>query len=311
MVLDEGHHTRRIRIEIVVDERVVEAIQTVPPSICLFVLRLVQFVEEREVHHGLQIGILLSKFRVLLPSRGISRLRHPSLTYGIEVGIFLIDLFHPLGHRIGISIGIGVHADAIDTNGLDPPDAVLNQVAHQMGIVLVQIRHRRHEPSLYRFLHVYFRGIGIHHGGKFVARLQIFTSLTSITSLTSFIRETCYGVATTLLLVEPLRHVQPVFRWHVLCPWVLKTTVVEDHVHHDLQSFRMGLVAESLIILVRSESWIHLIIISGGIAVIGRKAVLLIRRVVLQHRRKPECRHTQFLEVVQVLTNTVQVTTMP
>ena len=73
----------------------------------------------------------------------------------------------------------------------------------------------------------------------------------------------------------------------------------------------MGLVAETLVVLVRSESWIYAIVVRCRIAVIGRETVLRVRRVVLQHRCEPECRHAQFLEVVQVLPDTVQVAAMP
>ena len=72
----------------------------------------------------------------------------------------------------------------------------------------------------------------------------------------------------------------------------------------------MGLVAETLVVLVRSESWIYAIVVRCRIAVIGREAVVRVRRVVLHHRCKPERRHTQLLEVVHVLTDTVQVAAM-
>ena len=69
----------------------------------------------------------------------------------------------------------------------------------------------------------------------------------------------------------------------------------------------MGLVAEPLIVLVRAESRIHAIVVRRGVAVIGREAVLRVGRVILQHGGKPEGRHPQLLEVVEVLTDTVQV----
>ena len=130
MVLDEGHHTRWVGIQIIVNERVVETVESVPPGIGLFVLRLIQFVEEREVHHSFQIGVLLCKFRVLLPGCGIGRFRHPGLAHGVKIRVFLIEFLHPLGHGVGIGVRIGVHADAIDANGLNPPDTVLDEVAH-------------------------------------------------------------------------------------------------------------------------------------------------------------------------------------
>ena len=59
VVVDEGHDMRGIYIQIVVDERVVQAVHPLPPRIRLFVLGLRQFVEEREVHHRLQVRVVL------------------------------------------------------------------------------------------------------------------------------------------------------------------------------------------------------------------------------------------------------------
>ena len=141
MVLDEGHHTRRVGVEVVIDKRVIKSVEAVPPSIRFFVLGLVQLVEEREVHHRLQIRIALGEFRVFLPGSGIGRLRHPCLTHGIEVGILLVEFLHPLCHSLSVCVGVGIHTDAIDAHGLNPPDRVLDEVAHQVGIMLVQVRH--------------------------------------------------------------------------------------------------------------------------------------------------------------------------
>ena len=46
VVVNEGHHVCGINIKIVVDERVVQSVQTIPPSICLFILGLTELVEE-------------------------------------------------------------------------------------------------------------------------------------------------------------------------------------------------------------------------------------------------------------------------
>lgn len=60
MVLDEGHHTRGVGIEIVVDKRAIEAVQSLPPGIGLFMFGLVELIKEREVHDGLEVGVLLA-----------------------------------------------------------------------------------------------------------------------------------------------------------------------------------------------------------------------------------------------------------
>ena len=91
---------------------------------------------------------------------------------------------------------------------------------------------------------------------------------------------------------------------------MLKTTVIENHVHHNLQSLGMSLIAKTLIVLVRTETRINFIIIGGGIAVVGGETVFAIGRVVLQNRGEPKSSDTKFIEVVEMLTDTIQVATM-
>ena len=57
VVFDECHDIRRVLVEIVVDERVVDAVVAVPPTIGLLVLGLVEFVEEREVHNRFELRV--------------------------------------------------------------------------------------------------------------------------------------------------------------------------------------------------------------------------------------------------------------
>ena len=173
MVLDEGHHAGGVGVEVVIDERAVEAVQTIPPGVGLFVLGLIELVEEGEVHHGLQVGVVCRELGVFLPGGGIGGLCHPGLSHGVEVGVFLVELLHPLGHRVGIGVGIGVHADAVDADGLNPPDGVLDEVAHQVGVMLVEVGHGGHEPAFDGLLHIDLRGVGIDDGCQLVGGLQI------------------------------------------------------------------------------------------------------------------------------------------
>ena len=57
MVLDEGHDAARVGVEVVVDETVVDAVEALPPIIGLLILRHIEFVEEAEIHHRLQIRV--------------------------------------------------------------------------------------------------------------------------------------------------------------------------------------------------------------------------------------------------------------
>ena len=54
---------------------------------------------------------------------------------------------------------------------------------------------------------------------------------------------------------------------------MLKTAMVEDHVHHNLQSLGVGLVAKTLIVLVRTKAGIYLVVVGSGIAMIGGETV--------------------------------------
>ena len=55
VIVDKGHHVRGIRIEVVVDKGVIEAVQSFPPVVGLLTLGLTKLVEEGEIHDGLQI----------------------------------------------------------------------------------------------------------------------------------------------------------------------------------------------------------------------------------------------------------------
>ena len=72
----------------------------------------------------------------------------------------------------------------------------------------------------------------------------------------------------------------------------------------------MGFITKTLVIGIGAKTGVYLVIIGGRITVIGRKTVRLVGGVVLQHRREPQRCHTQLLEIVQMLTDTVQIATM-
>ena len=59
MVLDERHDMARVLIEVVVAERIVDAVEAVPPCVGLLVFGLVYAVEEGEVHNGFEVRVLL------------------------------------------------------------------------------------------------------------------------------------------------------------------------------------------------------------------------------------------------------------
>ena len=91
---------------------------------------------------------------------------------------------------------------------------------------------------------------------------------------------------------------------------MLEATVVEDHVHHNFQTFGMGLITKAFVIVIGTETGVDLVIIGRGIAVIGREAILLIGGIVLQYRREPKGGDAQLLEIIEVFADTIQVATM-
>ena len=85
--------------------------------------------------------------------------------------------------------------------------------------------------------------------------------------------------------------------------------MVENHIHHNLQTFLVSLIYQLLIIGIGSETWVYTIIIGGSISMIT--AVLAVTwTVVLQNRGKPQSGYTQLVKIIQVLADSLQVATM-
>ena len=117
---------------------------------------------------------------------------------------------------------MGVHADAVDANSLNPPLAVLYEVLYHVGVALVKVGHGRNKPSVNSFLQVYVGRIRVYDGGQLIVGLQVL-----LVSL---------GLCLVLAVVEPVGSVEPVLGRHVVNPRMLEAAVVEYHVHDNLQS---------------------------------------------------------------------------
>ena len=85
--------------------------------------------------------------------------------------------------------------------------------------------------------------------------------------------------------------------------------MVENHVHHNLQSFLVCLVNQATVFLVGAEARIHTVVVGTGITMIGGETVV-VGRVVLQDGRKPQGGNTQLVEVIEVLADAFQVAAM-
>ena len=91
---------------------------------------------------------------------------------------------------------------------------------------------------------------------------------------------------------------------------MLKAAVVEDHIHHHLQSLLVAVVNQLTVFLVGAEAGIYAVVVGAGIAVIGAPGVHLVGRVVLEDGREPQGGNTQLGEVVEVLLQAFQVATV-
>ena len=227
MVLYEGHHATWVGIEIVKYQTIVDAIEASPLTVGLLNACRIHASIEREVHHGLQVAVLLGNLAVALPSSSVRRLFKPSFPHHVEVGIFLVDGLHPARHRTSKGIGIGIHANAIDAHCLNPPDAVLNEIVHHMRIVLVEVGHSRYKPTLNSLLLIHLACVRVEHGSELVASAQEVGTA---------------SIACAIRLLEPFVSVEPIIARHIGHPRMLKAAMVENHVHYNLQALAMCII---------------------------------------------------------------------
>ncbi len=90
---------------------------------------------------------------------------------------------------------------------------------------------------------------------------------------------------------------------------MFEATVIENHVHNDLQSLLVALVDESAVVGIGTEARIYTIVVGAGIAVICGP-LTHIGRVVLENRSKPQRCNAQVVEVVQMLAQSFEVATV-
>ena len=294
VIFNKSHHAGGIGIQVVIDKVVVDTIQSCPPLIGLLRSCLIDTVIKAEVHHSLEVAVQPSHRTVFLPSSSIGRFSDPCFAYHIKVGVLFIQFSHPGSHGPSIGIGIGIHANTVDANGFNPPFAVLNQVAHHVGILLVKVGHSGYEPSVHCLTLISFGGIRVKHRSQFVRSLQVGTVL---------------HIVQTIGCTQPLWLVEPIFRWHILHPRMFKSTMIEYHVHHQLDATCMTINSQLTVFIIGAKSGIYPIVVRCGIAMVSTIAIT-VGRVILQYRRKPQSGHSQFGEVVQMLAQSFDVTSM-
>ena len=90
---------------------------------------------------------------------------------------------------------------------------------------------------------------------------------------------------------------------------MVETAMIENHVHHHLQSLSMSLIHETLILVIGAEARVHAVIVCSGVAMVRRVGAIA-GAVVLQNGRKPQRRHAKVCEVVEVLAYSLKVAAM-
>ena len=99
--------------------------------------------------------------------------------------------------------------------------------------------------------------------------------------------------------------VDPIRRWQLLHPPVLRPTVVHDHVHDDLHAFGACCVHKRFVFFIASKPAVHLVIIRGGVAVVRPSGL-----VVFQNGIQPNGREAHVVQVVQLLLDAGNIPTM-
>lgn len=146
-----------------------------------------------------------------------------------------------------------------------------------MRIVLVQVWHALYEPTFYGHAFVIFRYVRIEVGSKTVGRLSITVG-----------------------------EVEPIVRWSVQEPDMLVSAMVEYHIHDDFHTPVMAFGYQIPVIHVCPEPRIDPIIIGCCISMIRPAG-----HIVFENRIQPNGRYAQVFDIVQVLSDTFQVPSMP
>ncbi len=223
---------------------------------------------DREVHHARHVrdvaaGVALAA----LPVGDDRRIDAPFLADHREARVLVEHRLRPLAEEVRVGIAEGVLANAGQPGVFDPPQGVLDQVAGEVRVALVEVRHRADEPAVGEAGAIRRRRMRILHGGAaMVGRREVAAV------------------------------VDPVLRRQVAHPPVLRADVVEHHVHDDADALRPGLARQRTEVLVAAHARIGAVQVGDRIAMVGVGGL-----VVLQHRRGPQLGEAHAGDVVQVL----------
>ena len=146
-----------------------------------------------------------------------------------------------------------------------------------MWVALIQVRHRRHKPAIYSLLKVNFTGIRIQNRSQLIAGLLIHIIHGACSIHRTYLFQMFRGL---IFWKQPLWSIKPVFGWHVSYPRMLKTAMVENHIHHHLQSLLVSLINQLFVFSIGTETRIYTIVIGSSITMIST-VLTIIRTIIL------------------------------
>src|SRR5690554_2816832 len=164
VVLSKNRQMLGIAVKVVVGQHIVEALQATSPAFT-FIKGSAKGLGHRKVHQELHLRVVTILIgEILLPVGQFGCLGYPGFTHYGEVGVLCFNPLDPLGHGLLIGVGIGIHAYALETGVLYPPNAVLNHVIAHQFVGHVHVGHTGVEPTLGGQVEIGLGRIGVGHG---------------------------------------------------------------------------------------------------------------------------------------------------
>ena len=117
--------------------------------------------------------------------------------------------------------------------------AALDKIACYMAVTLVKVGHGLCKPSVGSYFLFVFCSMDIHNAGCLERSLNVIGF-----------------------------EVEPVGRWLILEQVIFATTVVENHIHNDFQTFTVCLFYQAFKCFIAAQTAVYLIIVGNGIAMI-------------------------------------------
>ena len=171
-----------------------------------------------------------------------------------------------------------IQANAVEVCCLHPPHCVLNQIARDQRIFLVQVGH----------------GIGKPAVGDIAPRLYGSMRINQLVEI----------MGSRAMNLE--RAVKPIRRGRIEHPRMLHAKMIGHQVDHQLHIPCVQRIGKMAIVIQRAEVRIHRIKIGGCVAV-----VRLRHTAIGSNRRCPKRRNAELLQVIQMLFDPGEVAAMP